>query len=62
MQKTIYSLPALRELLEAANRRYLELRKRSPRTFSMIAILGWMRLTASRKTGNPSRESLLPRW
>ncbi|NWF83166.1 MAG: hypothetical protein HXY18_04975 [Bryobacteraceae bacterium] len=24
MQKTIYSLPALRELLEAANRRYLE--------------------------------------
>jgi hypothetical protein len=25
MQKTIYSLPALRELLEAANRRYLEL-------------------------------------
>jgi len=26
MQKTIYSLPALRELLEAANRRYLEFR------------------------------------
>jgi hypothetical protein len=24
MQKTIYSLPALREILEAANRRYLE--------------------------------------
>jgi hypothetical protein len=24
LQKTIYSLPALRELLEAANRRYLE--------------------------------------
>ena len=24
MQKTIYSLPAVRELLEAANRRYLE--------------------------------------
>jgi len=24
MQKTIYSLPALRQILEAANRRYLE--------------------------------------
>ncbi|MBS1211542.1 MAG: hypothetical protein H6R26_158 [Proteobacteria bacterium] len=58
MQKTIYSLPALRELLAAANRRYLEfLSRRLPGRLGSSAGL-------SAATGNAERSGTTdpPEW